>query len=313
MRMENSDDELRTMRERISSALVLEREGFKLDRAESTRSSRKYRRGEGEIIIVQAHGGWWDPTRAAGSQGAAGDVIALLQRLRPGTSLGEVRKVLRPLIGQEPTYQPLDRVACDRVDYAQRWSWARPPQGDALAYLTRTRAIPPEIVSIAVRANVLRGWRDTAWFLHSDAEGRPTGAEMRGPSFRGFTKNATKCLFRLSPSPELFSRLVVTEAAIDALSYAALFGVTAGTTYVSTGGGVGPETAASLRVLMASLAEVQGAEVVAATDADSAGDRFAAALAAMAAEAGVFYRRHRPDRETDWNAILQSFAGARHV
>ena len=204
-------------------------------------------------------------------------------------------------------------MACDRVDYAQRWSWARPPQANAVAYLTGTRALPKEIVTTAVRANVLRGWRDTAWFLHSDAEGRPTGAEMRGPSFRGFTKNGTKSLFRLSPTPGLFSRLVITEAAIDALSYASLFGVRAGTTYVSTGGGIGADTAASLRALMARLADVDGAEVVAATDADSAGDNFAATLADMAEEAKVFYRRHRPDRENDWNAILQSFAGARYV
>ena len=36
--------------------------GLAADRAESSRASLKYRRGEGEIVIVNHDGrGWWDP------------------------------------------------------------------------------------------------------------------------------------------------------------------------------------------------------------------------------------------------------------
>jgi len=86
------DAELDLFRQAVNCAAVLERmaTGWKLDASESTRNALKYRRGAGEIIIINHDGrGWWDATGSA-----KGDVFNLAQsphRLKNG-QLGE-RKV----------------------------------------------------------------------------------------------------------------------------------------------------------------------------------------------------------------------------
>ena len=58
-----ADAELDLFRQTVNCAAVLERmgEGWKLDAGESTKRALKYRRGKGEILIVNhdSHG-WWD-------------------------------------------------------------------------------------------------------------------------------------------------------------------------------------------------------------------------------------------------------------
>ena len=70
-------------REGVSCAVVLERATppWQLDRKGSTRRALKYRRQEGEVVIVNHDGrGWWDP------QGSAkGDVFDLVQFLDPAS------------------------------------------------------------------------------------------------------------------------------------------------------------------------------------------------------------------------------------
>lgn len=96
-------------------------------------------------------------------------------------------------------------------------------------------------------------------------------------------------------------RLAVTEAAIDAMSLAAIEGLRQGTLYLSTGGGWSPTTEAALRKL-AAKARVQ---LVAATDANPQGDMFAARLRTLADDAGCDWTRLRPPQE-DWNETLKN-------
>ena len=61
--MREQDTEIERLKECVSCAALLEQlaPGWRLDRAESTRRSPKYRRGPGEILIV-SHCGlfyWW--------------------------------------------------------------------------------------------------------------------------------------------------------------------------------------------------------------------------------------------------------------
>ena len=63
--MTRHDPEIEELRDKVHCAVVLEQTPpfWKLDRKESTKLSLKYRRGEGEILIVcHAGRGWWDPT-----------------------------------------------------------------------------------------------------------------------------------------------------------------------------------------------------------------------------------------------------------
>ena len=80
------DAELDELRAGVSCAVLLERHPppWQLDKRESTRRCLKYRRGEGEIILVTHEGrGWWDPGSTA-----KGDVFSLVQHLEPGLNLG---------------------------------------------------------------------------------------------------------------------------------------------------------------------------------------------------------------------------------
>jgi hypothetical protein len=97
----------------------------------------------------------------------------------------------------------------------------------------------------------------------------------------------------------------VTEAPIDALSLAAIDGRRADTLYVATGGGIGLGTVSALRDAIGVIAAVPGGCLVAATDANQAGDRYADRLSEIAAEAGISVERLRPIGATDWNDILQ--------
>ena len=74
-----------------------------------------------------------------------------------------------------------------------------------------------------------------------------TGWEERGPSWRGFATGGAKELFRLGASD--CSRICVTEAAVDAMSLAALEELRDDTLYVSTGGGWAPATEEAIRAL----------------------------------------------------------------
>jgi DNA primase len=99
----------------------------------------------------------------------------------------------------------------------------------------------------------------------------------------------------------------VCEAAIDALSLAAIEGCRPDTLYAATAGGMGPATVAALQRLLSGLAEDPAGILIAATDADIAGRRYAGRLEDLVAEAGVrFDAILPPDELNDWNDYLRA-------
>ena len=149
----------------------------------------------------------------------------------------------------------------------------------------------------------------TAWFAHRGADGAVSHVEIRGPDYRGSLRGGTKTLFRFGRAGEGACRLAVTEAPIDALSLAAIDGHRADTLYVATGGGIGPGTVSALQGAMRVIVGAPGARLLAATDANRAGDRYAERLSEIAAEAGIAVERMRPIGGTDWNDILRGRGG----
>ena len=302
-------------------ATVLERATppWQLDRRASTSAALKYRRGAGEILIVNHGGrGWWDPTHPT----AKGDVFDLVQHLEPGLSFGAVRQRLRALAGIAPVFTgQLHRRLRPRplVPIAERWAMAPAlTVGSAVwRYLTETRGLPGHILHLATRHDLIReGPKGSAWFKHTDHTTRLTGIEMRGPGWRGMAAGSDKTLFRLPGGSLPAPRLAVVEAPIDALSLAVLEGPRADTLYLATAGGIGPGTVAALEALLAERAMDPAAELVAATDADAAGDRYAGFLLGLAAAAGIHAARLRPPPAAgDWNELLvraRARAGERH-
>ncbi len=105
--MSKYDPEIEQLKAGVNCAVLLERigGGYKLDERESSRHNLKYRRGAGEIIIINHNGkGWWDP-----GSNAKGDVFSLAQHLDPSLNFGRVRGVLRQMLGVAPTFPAAER------------------------------------------------------------------------------------------------------------------------------------------------------------------------------------------------------------
>ena len=200
------------------------------------------------------------------------------------------------------------------VPVAQLWARCRRlSRGSATwGYLTGERAIPAGVLVAADLFDAVReGPYGSAWFAHRDHAGVLTGIDMRGPDWRGFSKQSDKSLFRLPGGTGRLARLAVCEAPINALSLAALEALRADTLYVATTGGMGPLTLASLDALLRDLAGQPEAVLVAATDADQAGERYAQRLAEQAKAAGVRSERLTPPNgQNDWNDMLKHRRGA---
>ncbi|MEO4002125.1 DUF3991 domain-containing protein [Mesorhizobium sp. CAU 1732] len=291
--------ELEELRDRVSCAAVLEHAGFAIDLKESTRKAVKYRRG-GEIVIVIHDGkGWFDPL-----SDAKGDVFNLVEHLE-GFTFVEVLDHVASLIGlvpTEPVWMRQARESQPADSIPERWQNRRKPwRGSATwRYLRDERCLPESIIRSVIQHDLLReGPRSSMWAAHKSDDGTVTGWEERGPEWRGFSTGGAKVLLRLGPPNAL--RLCVTEAAIDAMSLAALEEARPGSLYLSTGGGWSPSTEAAIR----HLAMQDGAELVAATDNNEQGDRYAERLEAVATESGCKFARLRPV-EDDWNAELKA-------
>ncbi len=310
----SDDAELEQLRAAVNCAAVLERisAGWRLDVRQSTGRALKYRRGEGEVLIVNHDGrGWWDPMSEA-----KGDVFALVQHLDQSLNFGQVRKLLRPLVGIAPLYPETLTVhrrqnTPDRP-VAARWT-ERPclqPGSPAWIYLTVARAIPPEIVGAAAQADAVREGRcGSAWFAHRRA-GEVTHVEVRGPDYKGSLRGGQKTLFRFGCLDAAMRRIVIAEAPIDALSVAALEHNRGDTIYVATGGGMGPGTLDALIELARRVSALPNALITSAADANTAGNRYAERHAEIAAAAGIRFDRKRPPQGLDWNNVLQKERGA---
>lgn len=306
------DAELQLLRASVNCVAVLEHMsyGWKLDMRQSTRRALKYRRGEGEILIINHDArGWWDPLSRA-----KGDVFDLVQHLDSSLNFGQVRQVLWRLLGEAPTFPG---VLCEEQSrtitqpIAERWS-GRPRlrRGSATwRYLTDQRALTAAVLEHATGQDVIReGHRGSAWFAHRDA-GQVSHVEVRGPDYKGSLRGGRKTLFRYSPAQALAHRLAIAEAPIDALSLAVLEECQPHTLYVGTGGGMGPGTIEALQAIIADLVGSPDALVVSATDANVAGDRYAECHAEFAGVAGVRFKRLRPPDNLDWNDVLKKGRG----
>ena len=303
--MERKD--LEDLRDKVSCSAVLETDGWKMDRKESSKGAAKYRRGVGEIVIVTHHGkGWFDPM-----SDAKGDVFSLSEHLgsfgfvealeRVGKLVGFVTS---PLVWTKPFRER------NISSVTTRWNSKSSirPGSATWHYLNKVRCIPCDVLRRATAQDDIReGPHGSLWAAHKDHAGLVTGWEERGPQWRGFATGGSKRLFQFGAANP--RRLCVTEAAIDALSLAAIEATCAQfiaeTIYVSTGGGWSPNTDALLR----DYAQTFGLLLIAATDRNRQGETYAERLRLIAQLAGCRFSRLLPDNE-DWNEDLKALPQA---
>lgn len=291
-------DEIEQLREAVGCQAVLETSGFALDVKESTRRAVKYRRGSEIIIVTHSGRGWFDPL---GEE--KGDVFGLVAHLERCDFLSGCARVaaLSGFQPSDPIWRRNDREPLTQASVAEDWACRRSPwPGSATwRYLRWQRSLPASVIRAAIARGLLReGPFGSVWAAHTDDVGHVSGWEGRGPEWRGFATGGAKILFRLGPKQA--TRLCVTEAAIDAMSLAAIEGMRDETIYLSTGGGWAPATATALR----ELATGEDIQLVAATDGNSQGDAYADRLRALAKDVGCSWLRLRPAAD-DWNEVLK--------
>jgi len=168
------------------------------------------------------------------------------------------------------------------------------------------------VLTAAAQCDVVReGPRGSAWFAHRDPAGLVIHVDVRGPTYKGSLTGGCKSLFSFSHGSEArHGRLVLAEAAIDALSRAAIERLREDTIYAATSGGMGPTTIAALEARLLAVKDSRHALLESA----AAGDRYAARHQEIAEQIGVPFRRLRPPIEGgDWNDVLKaSIHGDRH-
>jgi hypothetical protein len=178
--------------------------------------------------------------------------------------------------------RPLPMPASDRSGRA-RW------------YLTSERALPGRVVDAALESGkVFTDTKGNVVFRLSDETGHEVGFEVRGTYERPYhSVHGAKGLFIVKA--DATKRAAFVESGIEALSYQALKGQ--GLIVSTTGNAV------DLPARFARSLQERGYEVIAAFNADLAGDRMAAHLRR---ELKGPLTRDRPSREgQDWNDELK--------
>jgi hypothetical protein len=157
--MSTQDMEIEWLKAHVSCGVVLERlpPVWRLDWAESTRRSLTYRRGEGEIVIVNHDGrGWWDPL-----SDAKGDIFTLVRHLEPALTFPDARRVLHDFAGIAPAFPEMPRTRRTRAPgtpVAERWERCQKLSrgSPAWRYLSEQRGLPEAVLLTTRAADAVR-------------------------------------------------------------------------------------------------------------------------------------------------------------
>ena len=303
-------DELESFKRQINLTEFAASRGFALDRRESSRNSAVMRHPDGQKIVIarnQSNMNWIFFTIL--DDETNGTIVDFIQH-REGGTLGQVRKILRGWLGssrpdvQLPLFvQNLEPVSRDRIGVIA--AWERAEECLALPYLS-SRGLGPEILSLPIFAGCVRvDRRNNAIFPHYDKFGL-CGFEIKNYNFTGFAAGGVKGLW-FSQAKSTDKELVLTESAIDAMSFHALHNGR-NSRYMSTGGALNPQQPGLIRSAMEKLPA--GAVVLLACDNDQGGEKIAAEIKAVA-PASREIRRVLPDKISgkDWNDLLKCQLG----
>jgi hypothetical protein len=285
-----------------------DRYGYQRDRRESSRACHVLRHAvtNDKIIVRKAPDGHWTYFSVRDDRDQ-GTIVDFVQARGRHSSLGHVREELRhwlgtsrPIVDYGVPFAPAAPV--DRRPPAETFAAAR--NADNSPYLN-TRGIRPDTLRHPRFAGT---WgldrRKNTLFVHTTAAGEVTGFEIKNRGFTGFATGGTKSAWQSTARPT-DEALVITESAIDALSYFQLHpGERDRTRYLSTGGA--PSTR-QIELLDRVFAQLPArSRVIAAVDSDDAGLKLARRIEALAHErAQLTFQRHSPSPAKDWNDVLQ--------
>jgi hypothetical protein len=301
-----SDHELEAFKQ-IDLREYAAREGYVLDKRESWRGSTVMRKG-GDKVIVKRDGDGHYVYFSVRDERDNGSIIDFVQH-RKHLSLGAVRKELRPWIGESaqaaalPLFPALPAAGKDRMRVEAEY--ARMQEARRHRYLENERSLPVAVLQSERFAGRIRmDARGNAVFPHFDRQGL-CGYEVKNTGFTGFAAGGEKGLW-FSHARRDDVRLVCCESAIDALSHAALF-PDGRTRYASIGGKPNPQQPELIGAAVARMP--QGAEIVAAMDADADGAKLAGVVRQAVASSGrsdLRFVAHAPSSFKDWSDELRA-------
>jgi hypothetical protein len=303
----NSDIELDAFKREIDLRQFAVNLGYEIDRRESWRGSTVLRCGPDKIVVKRNGNGHY-VFFSVREDDDHGTVVDFVQRRR-NLTLGEVRKLLRPWLGRPATplqFPALEPTSSDRMRVECAYRGMADVSG--YPYLERDRRVPAAVLRSARFVGRMRmDSHGNTVFPHFDAGGL-CGYEIKNRGFTGFAAGGHKGLW-FSQTRRGDRCLILAESAIDALSHAALFpDLEDQTCYASLGGKPSRRQWGLLQATIAKLPE--GAEIVAAFDADPAGRRLVGELCqvvANVARSDLIFKSHLPMQEgEDWNMVLRN-------
>ena len=289
-------------------------QGYTIDRKESSRNSVTMRGpGDDKIIIgkdaVSHHWIYFSVRDDADN----GTIIDFIQN-RQQASLGEVRKALRPWVGENPNpprrpppegfVGDVEPISKDLARIRAQFAAMRPIQG-AHPYLEAERRIPAAVLADPrFSRKIFTDKHGNAVFPHHDRDGL-CGFELRNTRFKGFARGGQKGLWYSAHGPSDQS-LVITESAIEALSYHALHR-SEDARYFSIAGEMNH---AQRQLLEAAFLKLpSAASIRIATNHDAGGRHLAGEIKGLACATGradLALIDSQPKREgADWNDTLR--------
>jgi hypothetical protein len=302
------DDELGRFKREINLANYAASHGYRVNRKKSSQHCIAMDNVIGDRVVIgidrkDSHYFYWS-VRDSRDKGSIIDFV----KHRNGLSLGEIRKELRPWIGERgtpphakttasiPPPIPIekDRAAIER-ERAQLGTVTIHP------YLTQRGIARAVQQDERFRGTLLGDTYGNIVFPYRDKDGI-CGFERRNHQFKNFSRGGTKGLWssRISRSD---TALVICESPIDALSYHQLMRPTY-TRYIATGGAISQFQEELLRGA-ASLIHKQNGRICIATDNDAAGNKLADQIIALL-PSDALVERQVPKIGKDWNEMLHA-------
>lgn len=298
----NDDGELERFKTSVDLVKLAASYDYHVVRKESCKTSvvMKKEADASKIVVATSQDGHGIFFEVHGN--ASGSVMDFVMS-QENCSLGTARKVLRewlgvpqPELAQE--YVKPRAVTDNRISLAAQWHRMAGYSGDYL----KNRGVKNDIIA-AFSHHIKTDERGNVCFRHDDENGI-TGWETKNQGWTGFSGGGRKALFMCNTYPGHTEpqRIVITEAAIDAMSYAQLSEKPG--LYVSFSGALSEGQQAQLTAL---LQKYPKAIVVTATDADAQGEKYAVMIHTIRPDA----IRARPSMKTrpgehfkDWNDVL---------
>ncbi len=295
-------DELDLFKKNIDLREFAASEGYFLDKKKSSQTSSVMRNVDGDKLVMakdnKSSNFIYFSVRDPLDNGT---IIDFLTNRNAG-NLGQIRKILRGWLGLPapktnlPTFEPLKPASKDireAVIYYEKANYFSDSPFLEWRGLKRILINSPRFKNcfkMDSRGNVL--------FPHYNRDGL-CGFEKKNYKFTGYAGGGVKGLWS-SICFKDDSSLVISESAIDGLSYQALHNISSAR-FVSIGGSMNPD---QLELLALAMNKMVGGEVLLAFDNDLDGEKMADQVKVIA-PAGVNVSRPLP-KSKDWNQELKN-------